>query len=125
MITTKQIKEWIELHNEGYNCARIAERYGCSRSTVQIYLNQAGIDTSHYTQIKSKYYKNKYNICVYDDQDILIYQFNNLYEMSKTTGKSVEWLRSRLNPKRINMKFRHKKKWCHIHLIEIDTTKEE
>lgn len=70
---------------------------------------------------KVKYFKNKYIICLYDEEDNLINQFNNIrqfskyYRIDKNKINTLIWLHS--NNKVRFTKFNEKK--LHIELVEV------
>ncbi len=123
MITTKIIKEWIDLYvNQHMNCNQIAKLYNVNRLTVKNYLNLRGIATpkpkTH--SCHNEFHKGKYMICIYNLQDSLVWQFNTAKEMAETLNKPLTSILSHLNEKRIHMKFRHNDKWYRIYLVEVD-----
>lgn len=70
---------------------------------------------------KVKYFKNKYIICLYDEEDDLVNQFNNIrqfskyYKLDKNKVNTLIWLHT--NNKVRFTKFDERK--LHIELVEV------
>lgn len=118
-VTTKEIKEWISLNEQGYNVYEIAEIYGRTRKTIMEKFKIFDIKLSNSIgRPKNEFYKNKYIICIYDMDDQLCWQFNNPLQMSLCLNKSINAIHSILSKNKINAKHRINKKWYKIYLLE-------
>lgn len=104
VITTKMVDQWVELYQAGYSCWRISKMCKLnSSSVVWRHLNSRNIDTSN---SKPRRFDNPdYVICIYDNDDTLVYQFDSVDQMSK-----------KLNIKKITIfcNFSHERKFINI-----------
>ena len=117
-VTTKLIKEFEKMHCQGYSAPEIGNKFGLSGEAVNRYLRKAGYDLQ-IGRRKSKYYKDKYCIALYDEDGCLFRLFDNPYQMAdffETTPISCFGM---ITERRINGKLRYKGKWYRKALIEI------
>ena len=120
-ITVKMVNEWVDLYkNQHKNTYEIGEMYNCSPMSVTRYLKMFGIkvERGKYKR-KKQFYKNQFLICLYDLDEQLVGVFDNVHELSKYCGKSVNVCRCCLTPKRLHKKMRINGKWYRKELIEV------
>lgn len=75
-----------------------------------------------------KYYKNKYQIALYDENETLCHLFDNPKEMAKALKGSAVYTDkyySKLSRLHKSNKIRHRKRWYYIELIEVEDDKEQ
>ena len=73
---------------------------------------------------KNKYYKNKYQIALYNEDETLCYLFDNVKQMTitlKGSTKHINEYQSRLSHfnKNSNNKIRHNNQWYYVEFIEV------
>lgn len=111
-LTTKMIQEIRDKYENTYlNQTDLARMYKVSRSTIRRYI--ADIPK---TKKKIEFYKTKYMIALYDENDNLFNIFDNVYEMAKNLKRTENSLGSSVSR---NKRIRHKKRWYNIKFIEI------
>lgn len=123
MITTKTIKQFVELYTTTQlTTYDIAKMFNCSPNTVLRYLKQQGVNIYPIKRIKQykKYYKDKYMIALYDMNDNLFVLFDNCHQMSNFLGKTYNDIYRKLSPKYLNKKLRYKGQWYKKVLISVD-----
>lgn len=104
--TTKRVQKWIDLYvNRKMNVVEIARLYPTvSRSTIRKALVDNGVlvkSNIHH----NKYYKKKYQIGIYDQDDNLLWLFDNAYEMADFFKISLSKVYRTLQPDHINHKW--------------------
>lgn len=120
-ITVKMVNDFVKLYKkDNMSCKTIAKQYNCSDTTVANYLRLMGVEVTRKKNYrKQEFYKNQFLICLYDMEEQLVGVFDNVHELSKYSGKSVNACHCCLTPKRLYKKMRINGKWYRKELIEV------
>ena len=120
-ITVKMVEEFVKLYKkDNMSCKTIAKKCNCSDTTVVNYLRLMGVEVTRKKNYKKQeFYKNRFLICLYDLDEQLVGVFDNVHELSKYCGKSVNGCQCCLTPKKLHNKMRINGKWYRKELIEV------
>ena len=121
VVTSKLIKKWVDLYvNQKLNVMEIARLYPkTSRSTIRKALIDSGVSVTKYIH-HNTYYRKKYQIGIYDENDKLLWVFNNAYEIAQFFKIPLNKVYRALEEDHINCRWHVNGNYYYKALIEVD-----
>lgn len=121
IVTSKLIKKWIDLYvDQKMNVVEIARLYpNVSRCTIRKALIDSGVSIRQNIH-HNKYYKKKYQIGIYDENDRLVWLFDNAYDMANFFKITLSKAYSTLQPDHIDCRWYVNDTYYYKRLIEVD-----